>query len=63
MVDAGVLSLDDKSAIGSRLEVVDLEANLPRPENLELAESVLKRLQPKDQHEICLLYTSPSPRD
>tara|TARA_Y100001960_G_C14570415_1_gene775545 strand:+ start:266 stop:952 length:687 start_codon:yes stop_codon:yes gene_type:complete len=52
MADAGVLSLDDKSAIGSRLEVVDLEANLPRPENLELAESVLKRLQPKDQHEM-----------
>ena len=52
MVEVGV-SLEDENEIAeSRIEVLDSEANLPHPNNLELAESVLKRLQPKDQHEM-----------
>ncbi len=52
VVEVGVSSEDGNEIAESRIEVLDSEANLPHPDNLELANSVLNRLQPKDHHEM-----------
>ena len=49
---ADASSRDESSEPEPRLSVTDEDANLPSPENLELAESVLQRMQPKDRHEM-----------
>jgi len=55
MVSAAASSYDDyggEPESEPRLLVSDEDAQLPSHENLELAESVLQRLQPKDRHEM-----------
>ena len=55
MVSAAASSYDDygdEPEPEPRLLVSDEDAQLPSHENLELAESVLQRLQPKDRHEM-----------
>ncbi len=52
MTIADASSRDESSEPEPRLSVTDEDANLPSPENLELAESVLQRMQPKDRHEM-----------
>ena len=52
VVEVGASSEGGDEIADSRLEVTDSDANLPHPDNLELANSVLNRLQPKDHHEM-----------
>ena len=52
VVEVGASSGVGDELADSRLEVTDNDANLPHPDNLELANSVLNRLQPKDHHEM-----------
>ena len=55
MVSAGASSYDESGGEAEpepRLLVSDEEAALPAQDNLELAESILQRLQPKDRHEM-----------
>lgn len=52
MTGAGVSFNDGNSDAESRIEVIDNSGNLPHPSNLELADSVLNRLEPKDRHEM-----------
>nr|MBC8517455.1 hypothetical protein [Euryarchaeota archaeon] len=50
MTDAGTSFNDGNNDAESRIEVTDNSGNLPNPANLELADSVLNRLEPKDRH-------------
>ena len=52
MTDAGTSFNDGNNDAESRIEVTDNSGNLPNPANLELADSVLNRLEPKDRHEM-----------
>jgi hypothetical protein len=52
MTVAGASSTDGISDAESRIEVTDSSGKLPHPANLELADSVLNRLEPKDRHEM-----------
>ena len=52
MNGAGASLNDENNGAESRIEVMDSDGKLPHPENLELANSVLNRLQPKDRHEM-----------
>jgi hypothetical protein len=52
MTVAGASSYDGNNDAESRIEVIDNSGNLPPPANLELADSVLNRLEPKDRHEM-----------
>ena len=52
MTVAGASSNDGINDAESRIEVIDDGGSIPPPANLELADSVLNRLEPKDRHEM-----------